>query len=624
MTFELPQRLGDEPRFGVGPAVAQVCRSSRPWQLLCVSGRSASALDEATDALAAFLRVQPSATLADVAYTLHRFSAGHAHRRFAVCRDIDDAVAAFSRRDPARLLSGVCANPRRPVAFLFSGLGDQYVGMGRGLYESEPVFRVELERCATLLLPLIGYDVRELIFAEEQGAADGSNPGGPDLRGMICGHEWPQSEAEQRLQATRLAQPALFALELALARLWMSWGIRPEAVAGYSLGEYAAAVLAGVHSMGDAARLVAERASLIETCEPGAMLAVALPEEEARGALIDGVDVAAVNGPHLCVLSGRREAVAAIQASLAGKGVACRPLSAQQAFHSAMMVSITGPLTDLARAFAARPPTLPLLSNVTGTWITDEEAVDPAYWSRHLRGTVRFGDAVGALWECPERVLLEVGPGQGLCSLAMHYAAAHGLRDRLALHTLRSRHDGQADEAVLLTSLGRLWLAGAVIDWDGFYAHEQRCAVALPGAVTQSSGYGPAPRDRVRAAPVRAAEEGRTGVRARAVLPNPYVAPQSDTERALVAIWEEVLGVAGVGAHDNFFELGGQSLMGAQVIARLRARFRVDLRLGALFAAPTVVSLALAVEEMLLAEVEALSDEEVERLANDAAGEGAP
>jgi len=429
---------------------------SRPFQLLVLSARSAEALETATGNLAAHLRDHPEVPLADAAFTLQVGRRALAHRRLLVARDAADAAAALAARDPERLLTRAAESGRRPVVFLFPGQGAQHAGMGRELYQREPAYRSALGACAERLAPhLDGLDLRRVLYPEPgAGAAD----------------------ADRRLQQTGLAQPALFAVEYALACLWMEWGVRPEAMLGHSLGEYVAACLAGVLSLEDALTVVAARGRLMQARPAGAMLAVPLPEAETLALLDDRLSLAAVNAPSLCVVSGPEEAVESVRVRLAQRGLEGRLLKTSHAFHSAVMDPILEPFRELLGTIALRPPRIPYLSNLTGTWIEASQATDPGYWAAHLRQPVRFAADLGELLREPGRVLLEVGPGRTLASLARRQAAVGAG----PVESMRHPGDAASDEGCLLAALGRLWLAGAEVDWQGFHAHERRRRVPLP------------------------------------------------------------------------------------------------------------------------------------------------
>ncbi|HSF41611.1 MAG TPA: amino acid adenylation domain-containing protein, partial [Thermoanaerobaculia bacterium] len=592
---EGPRRAGVSS-FGIGGTNAHVVLEeapepvpsgpSRPWQLLVLSARTPAALEEATDRLAAFFADGgPAASLADAAYTLQVARRTFPYRRALVSAAPDDAAAALRGRDPERLLERR-AGDRRPVAFLLPGQGAQHPGMGRGLYESEAVFRREVDACAERLAPRLGRDLRELLFPAAGEA---------------------EAEAAGLLRQTRFAQPALFVVEHALARLWLSWGVTPTALIGHSLGEYVAACLAGVLSLEDALDLVAARGELMQELPPGAMLSVELPEAEIAPELEGGLALAAVNGPGLCVVSGPDEEIARLEARLAARGAAARRLHTSHAFHSAMMEPVLRPFAERVSRVALRAPAIPYLSNVTGTWITAAQATDPAYWVRHLRETVRFGPGLEQLLAgAPEGLtLLEVGPGRTLGELARRLLAPRAGHDVVA--SMRHPREEEPDGAALLRSLGRLWLAGVEIDWDAFHSGEVRRRIPLPTYPFQRRRFWIERRRQVAApAPAPEAEGARDGVLSppealpaetdagheRPDLATPYVAPRNATERRLAGVWQELLHIAGIGIHDDFFELGGNSLMGTRLASRVRDAFGREMPLETLFTAPTVARLA--------------------------------
>jgi phthiocerol/phenolphthiocerol synthesis type-I polyketide synthase E len=565
---------------------------SRPCQLLVLSAASPAALESATDRLAVHLKAHPEQDLADVAHTLQTGRRALRHRRVVVCRGRDEAISALAGRDPKRLLTSAGSAEGRAVAFLFPGVGDHYPGMGKGLYERERVFRREIDRCAEILRPLTGADLRALI-GDGVGSAD-DGVAGPDLRRML-GRVPEAREAER----TELTQPAVFALEMALARLWRSWDVSPRAMLGYSLGEYAAACVAGVFSLEDGLCLVAERARLIAGLPEGAMLAVSWPADRLSELPLGGLSLAAVNAPDLCVLSGPTEPIAALEAHLSGLGAACRRLPTAHAFHSREMTAIAGDFARLLASVELRPPQIPYVSNVTGHWITPEEATDPAHWVRHLLGTVRFADGLRTLTAEPGLALLEVGPGHGLTTLALQQGA--GGAERLAFASLRPAYDATPDDAFLHGALGRLWLAGVNIDWAGFHAGERRWKVPLPAYPFQRQRYWVEPGVPAAAMPAAAAPPAPMPPPAthdRPGLRTGYVAPRDAGEAAVAAVWEEVLGLHPVGVHDSFFELGGHSLLAPRILLGVRRSLGVDVPIAALLAAPTVGDLAAAVARL--------------------------
>jgi phthiocerol/phenolphthiocerol synthesis type-I polyketide synthase E len=481
---DAPRRAGVSS-FGIGGTNAHVVleeapdrrpsQSRRPTQLLVLSARTPAALDAAAERLAAHLSAHPEQPLADVAHTLQSGRRELAFRRALVVRPGEDAAALLGAKHPERVWTAAVEDGHRSVAFLFPGVGEQYPQMARGLYDSEPAFRAEVDRCAEILRGTIGIDIREVIFP---GDAPAETPAGAgiDLKAMLRGGDAADPHAE-RLNRTELAQPAVFVVEYALAKLWMSWGIVPQAVMGHSLGEYAAACIAGIFPLEDALALVAERARMIGALPGGAMLAVPLAAEKAAEFLVDGTAIAAVNAPELCVVAGPAEAVDAVRRRLADAGHVARPLAATHAFHSPMMEPVLGDLEALVGRMRLRAPEIPMVSNVTGTWITAAEATDPRYWARHTRETVRFDRGVAELLRAPGRVLVEAGPGQTLSTFVRQRGDAGAVP---VIPSIRYPYDRTPDAAFLLGALGRLWLAGVTPDWSGFHAGERLNRVPLP------------------------------------------------------------------------------------------------------------------------------------------------
>ena len=570
---ETPRRAGVSS-FGVGGTNAHVVLEeapeavpsgpSRSAQLLLVSAKSGEALEKATANLAEHLRGHPAADLADVAYTLQTGRRRFAHRRMLVCGGASDAIRLLSAGDPKGVLTRAEEGPAPSIAFLFPGQGAQLVNMARGLYEAEPAFRERMDEGARLLSRDFEMDLLAAVYPA-QGEED---------------------RAARELSKTALTQPALFLLEYALAGLWQEWGIRAEAMLGHSVGEYVAACLAGVFSFEDALSLVAERGRLIQALPAGAMLAVRLSEKDLVPLLTDKLSLAAVNGSSSCVVSGPESAVSAFEERLGKEGTAARRLQTSHAFHSAMMEPV---LERFARRVEkARPaaPRSPYISNLTGTWIRAEEATDPAYWAEHLRRTVRFRDGLEELFSRPERALLEVGPGDTLARLGLQEPARK--RDQLVVPSLPAAADPSLDVSSMLDALGKLWLAGAAVDWNGFSARERRRRIALPTYPFERKRFWvepPRPQKRpekIEAAPrAERPEPGEVSVSASAGAA-PSAAFPSRREEILVTsrgVLSDLSGLdlSGTGDSVSFLEMGFDSLFLTQASQGLSAKFGVKI-----------------------------------------------
>ncbi|MFN7960162.1 MAG: SDR family oxidoreductase [Thermoanaerobaculia bacterium] len=437
------------------PAPAPACPSERPCHLLPFSAASEAALERLAASLAGPLSQSPGLDLADAAFTLQRGRRRLEHRGFVVAASGAEAAQALeswaAAGRPSRPQPPAC----RGVALLFPGQGSQHPGAVRQVYRAEPLFRRELDRAAEVLAPVLPADLRSWLLAE---------PG--------------DAEAAQELRATEIAQPALVAVELALARLWASWGVVPEVVAGHSVGELAAASVAGVMSFEEALLLAAERGRRMAELPPGGMLAVPLGEVDLEPWLGPALDVAAYNTPSLSVVSGSAEEVDALAARLAAAGIESRRLHTSHAFHSRAMEPAVGPFEAAVARLALEPPSLPLLSGASGDWLTAEEAQDPATWSRQIRRPVRFAAVLERLAARPELALVEVGPGQSLATLARRHPALEG---RVVLPSLPAAESGAPDYPALLSALGGLWAAGLGPRFEALYEGERRRRVPLPG-----------------------------------------------------------------------------------------------------------------------------------------------
>ncbi|WP_412179946.1 type I polyketide synthase, partial [Variovorax paradoxus] len=470
----VPRRAGVSS-FGIGGTNVHVVLEEAPpvraernaggWQVLPLSAQAPAALREAAALLADHLEAHPEASLADVAQTLQNGRRAFAQRAAVVAGDT--AFALQSLRAAADDLDAPQRAPETApeVVFLFPGGGTQHANMGLALYRDHSVFREEVDRCCALLENILGEDLRALLYPAPEAEA----------------------EADARLARIEYTQPLLFVAEYAMARLWMARGVRPALMLGHSLGEYVAACLAGVFRLEDALRIVAERGRLMQSMQPGAMTAIALSEAELQPFLATGCDIAAINGEQLCVLAGPLAAIEAAEARMSARGLLPRRLLVSIASHSALTDPIVDALQKVVAGVPRQAPGIPFLSNVTGRPITAQEAVDPAYWARHLRGTVRFADGLAHLLGTPGRVLLEVGPGETLSGLARQHplaASAAGIVSSQG-HPQQRLHN----ERHMAGAIGALWCAGVPIDWQACHPGRAARRVPLPTYAFQRQSY---------------------------------------------------------------------------------------------------------------------------------------
>lgn len=437
------------------PPLRAASGPSRPTHLLPVSAKSSTALAANLAAHADHFAANPQVDLADAAYTL---STGRHHlmqRRFAVAGDPTEAVQVL-RQEAARADPPPSCIPDRPVAFLFCGAGAQHVDMARRLYDTEPVFG-DLVDASLSLLDAMGM---------------------PEVRRWMFPDETDRVRAKAELERPSIALPALFTIQVALARFWMSLGIKPSGMIGHSSGEYAAAHIAGVMDLESGLRIVSARGRLFETVKSGGMLSVPMTEAELAPLLPKDLSIAVINAPRLCVVSGPSTSIASLRDDLAGREVEAQLVRISVAAHSPMLDPILPQFRALVETIDLRAPRIPVASNLTGQWLSDAQATSADYWVRHLRQTVRFTDGLQLLLDDPERALLEVGPGRAMASLARQHPACS--RQQPVLSSLPHPEEPVSDDRFFWSRLGDLWACGAEIDWDAYWQAERRSRVPLP------------------------------------------------------------------------------------------------------------------------------------------------
>jgi len=559
--------------FGVGGTNAHVVLEEAPPvpastpnsgpQVLLMSARSSEALQQSRSALAAELSGGEEISLPDVAYTLGRRRTEKI-RMAAVVKDQQDAAAVLKADEHDNVFVGEfeqSGDNSDQVVFLFPGQGAQHVGMARGLYDSEPVFAEHFDRCAAAFGEELGIDLRAEIF---EGTA-------------------------RNLERTDRTQPALFTVEYALAKLIESYGVRPAAMVGHSIGEYVAGTIAGIFDIETAIKVVSMRARLMHAAPRGVMVAVALSPDALAEHLTGDVDVAAINEPGGCVVAGSEESIRQFSDRLTERGIVARRVRTSHAFHSRLMDSMIPEFTGFLSRQTLREPQIPLLSNVTGTWLAASEATNPATWARQVRSTVRFSDEVDVLLTDPNRILVEVGPGGTLtASATRHPKWSNGHH---AVRLMRHHAQNRDDRDAFLLSLGQLWAAGVDVDWAPLRGGHSGQLLTLPGypferqrhwiehrqatwvadtAVT--NGAAPA------ASAADAGQASKTG---------------SSMEATLQRIWGQCLGLGSVDRKANFFELGGDSLVAISV-AMTAGNEGLDLTPQDLYDNQTVAALAKA------------------------------
>ena len=558
-------RIAGVSSFGVGgtnahvimaePPVMAASGASRSKQVFFLSAKSKTSLDAMTENFRQWLAAHPDASLADAAYTLQVGRRSFKHRRLIVGGSHSEVIDAITNKD-AQLIGTRELHEAAPgVVFMFPGQGSQYVNMGRDLSESEPVFKQHFDHCCALFSKEFSTDLKAIIFPK-------------------AGEE---EKAAEQLKQTIYTQASLFTMHYSLAKLWMHWGITPDAMMGHSIGEFAAACLAGVFSLEDAIKLVANRGRMMQELPGGSMLSVRAAEEDVAKRLPAGCSIAANNGPQLCVASGPHEAIAKLHAELENDGITCKLLVTSHAFHSPMMDAMVAPYKQVVESVKLNAPRIPIVSTVTAEWLKDDEATSPKYWSDHIRATVRFAQAVKFAWSDANRVMLEVGPRTTATTLARQQSTDS--KKQAAVASL-SDHAGNGNElAQLLKAVGGLWQSGVLIDWEKFYEREERRRISLPTYAFERV------RHWVEPAALQAAVGGQGGHGEATVstpstgLADASLAPKDQLIAQIKHLLEESSGLelAEASNEETFLEMGLDSLFLTQVATSLSKKFGVKI-----------------------------------------------
>ncbi|MFD1871783.1 amino acid adenylation domain-containing protein [Hymenobacter bucti] len=535
----------------IAPAPA---RAERPAQLITWSAKSDASRIAYTQRLAQHLGANPAASLADAAFTLHTTRPAFAHRGFVVASTAAEAAAAL--QSPTGPLGGtktVAAVPGETV-FLFPGQGSQYLHMGSGLYEHEPAYRQAVDDCAALLQDQLDVDIRAVLYPAPGSAG-----------------------AEERLKNTRYTQPALFVTEYALAQLWQSWGVQPSILCGHSVGEFVAAHLAGVFTLADALRLVATRARLVGELPGGRMLAVPLPAADVLTQLPAALSLAATNGTRRCVVAGPAEAVAAFAQLLEAQAVPSQLLATSHAFHSAMMEPALPAFRAAVATVALHRPQRPVVSTVSGTWLTDAQATDPEYWTQHLRRPVRFAEALDTLGALANPLLLEVGPGGALAALARPHLGTRAAAVLPGLPPATTHSDCHA----MLTTLGQLWLSGLQPAWSSLYIESAFREISLPTYVFDRQRCWLDPPATVAGSLAKPAAEELLALLPTSVLPLPSAISMRKPAlfNKVRTLLEDASGIelATATPDASFLEIGLDSLLLTQLAITLKKEFNLPI-----------------------------------------------
>jgi amino acid adenylation domain-containing protein/non-ribosomal peptide synthase protein (TIGR01720 family) len=599
-TRDHPRRAGVSS-FGIGgtnvhvilqeaPDINRIKQNKQHPALLLLSARTQPALDRLSRDLDDYLKQRPHIDLSDAAYTLQVGRKHFKYRQMTLCPPGGSIETAGARRF-------VLTDGKQPphVVFMFTGLGAQYVNMGRELYENQPLFRREMDRCFQRLAALEYGHVKEILYPSSA------------------------SPAVENPQPIDIAQVMVFILQYALAKLLMAWGIKPRTMIGYSFGEYAAACISGVLTLDDALELVARRGRLLAKLPAGVMLSVPLSRQKLEPYLNPRRSLAIDNGPS-CIVAGSPEDMAELEAQMKKEKILCVRLPASHAIHSHMMDPVLQEFEKAASAITLNKPRIPYISNLIGEPISTDQARDPGYWARHLRETVCFAPGMTALAADKRNLFLEIGPGRELSALVARYFPDQASAP--VFYLLPPAQREVSEIRFLAGRIGRLWLRGVNVDfpayWDG--RDEKPFRVSLPGypfekipypvnlnifkllrqamaALPAAESQPPVPGDPGMEEPARMQTE--QVLAERPDLESEYVEPDTLTEKKLAGIWRDFFGVRRIGKNDDFFDLGGDSLKAMNVANAIHRQLNVDIAVTDFFTYPTIDTLARCIDSSM-------------------------
>lgn len=551
------------------PPARQLSIKSRRFYLIPFSAHSENALSRTRERLQHYLMQNDNLPIQDVAFTLQTGRYAFEARNFAVCSATAELIsilgntATAAQKSPATLSS-------QPVIFAFSGQGAQYPGMGRQLYNSEKIVRDLLDQARTIMQSETGEDLFSFLFPSDTESVT----------------------AAQTLSSTVYTQPALFALEYAIARLFISFGIKPAACIGHSIGEYTAAAIAGVFTFEQGMRIVLQRGKIMDAMQRGSMAFVTLTEKELQSHISGNLVIALVNAPSSCVVAGPTDEVSSFIETMKRNSVRCGLLQTSHAFHSPMMDEAAGQFKEYLDSVTLSKPTMPFISNVTGTWITSDQCTSSRYWADHLRKTIRFSDGIAELLNKNYRLFLEIGPGSTLSTLiSMHTSETDKVNTVQSLHHSKQKAD---DEAFFTSAIGELWSARVTIDWSGFYPLDLPNKVPLPTYPFERQRYW-----------IEYCNPGHVTA-SETVTSDNAVDPQSTDHAQIETVqmadltsreslfslvtdaWREVLRIDQCGPDESFVVLGGNSLMLSQVVSRINQRLPYILHMSFLMGSYTI------------------------------------
>ena len=579
-----PRRAGVSS-FGLGGTNAHVVLEEAPsavsnassgaYQVLTLSAKTEEALLQSSENLAAYLERKTAEPLSNVAFTLATGRKDFKFRNTIVGKDHETVIKALKKGKSQKLESEI-----ESTVFMFPGGGAQYLNMAKGLYEEFPVFKQNLDHCFSILKEKENLDILPLLFSDNK-------------------------ENQGLLEQPANALASLLSVEYAMAKTLMHWGIQPSEMIGHSMGEYTAACLAGVFSLEEALSLVTLRGRLFESLPAeGGMISVPLSPKETEAYLNDALCISVINRPNNCVVSGPVEAINALEQKFIAADIEAKKIHISVAAHSPQIEPILEEFKVFLEKIEFKTPTIPFVSNVTGTWAKTEEVMQPEYWLKHIRHTVRFSGGLETLFQLEDRLLLEVGPGQTLCTFARQHPEKNN--KQVILASIRHPKEPVNDAAFLLKTIGKLWLSGLKIDWQAFYKNSNCSRLPMPTYPFARKRFWIEPNQAVEKVagntdlitPVVNAPDQSVATSAPAPSASVSIPAVPRRQRIITEIKEVLFELSGLEPEEmdeeaTFLELGFDSLFLTQAITEFNQLFKLTITFRQLFEeAPNIDALA--------------------------------
>lgn len=589
---DTPRRAGVSS-FGVGGTNAHILLEESPThhdvsklpqrehQIISISANTKTSLDITTENLSSYLLNNRDKNLENIAYTLHSGRKKFKYGTFVICSNNETASLQLRQENKEYI-----THLDRSIIFMFSGQGSQCINMGRKLYESEPNFKLHVEQCLSIIknMPLNDFSAEDFLGCTE------------------------------KINQTVIAQPALFIIEYALAKYLINLGIKPVAMIGHSIGEYVAACLSGVFSLEDALKIIILRGKLLQNLPQGKMLSVLLSNSQIQTYVDEyQLDIAAINTPDSCVVSGKCEKIEKLTRKLDSQEIPYKHLNTSHAFHSQMLDPILENFHLYVSEIKLNLPNCSYVSNLTGTWIDPMQITKPDYWVSHLRKTVLFSEGITCLLknkDMENKIFLELGPGDILTNLTRKHL--HNYNDNTLLFSLlKSQSSGVDDSVNLFNVLGNLYARGVNINWDKFYNTKQQ-RIPLPTYSFEKEEFWIS----LKQEPLVSMQSAHNIISSNPKAQNCTTENKkcknilNSLQEEIIKIWQDTLGVSDINISDNFFNLGGDSLLAIQLNSKINKFFKLDITLKEILENATFYQLSSLIQKKLSFVEAALSKKE--------------